>query len=359
MAVTPQTNATLAEIAEAMLSHDDFCICGHINPDGDCIGSTLGLYWALKEAGKRVVPLLADDGGLDESFRFMPGADELVCASAVGRSFDVFVMVDAPGDQRIGEDAAGVRKRANLTITLDHHATSARESNLSYTDPDSASTTLIIWELAGLLGVREASAVGANSAAGEGSVGGVDGKTSAVSAAARNVAVCCYSGLVTDTGRFMYQNTNIECFKAASEMVACGASPSAIAGSLFQERTAASVAIDAVAAANMRMLANGAAVVSWISALDMEKAGACRNDAENAINVVRSIRGVEVACMLKERDGEIRGSLRAKGDIDVAAIAREYGGGGHVAAAGFTMHCTLDEAVRTIEGRLAGLFDRK
>ncbi len=335
MAVTPQTNATLAEIAEAMLSHDDFCICGHINPDGDCVGSTLGLYWALKEAGKRVVPLIADDGELDESFRFMPGADELVCASAAGRSFDVFVTVDAPGDQRMGEDAAGVRRQANLTITLDHHAAPMRESDLSYTDPDSASTTLIIWELAGLLGAREGAA------------------------AARSVAICCYSGLVTDTGRFMYQNTNIECFKAASEMVACGASPSVIAGSLFQERTAASVAIDAVAAANMRMLANGAAVVSWISALDMEKAGACRNDAENAINVVRSIRGVEVACMLKERDGEIRGSLRAKGDIDVAAIAREYGGGGHVAAAGFTMHCTLEEAVRTIEGRLSGLFDRK
>lgn len=331
MTVTPQTNATLEEIAAELMKHGSFAICGHVNPDGDCIGSTLGLANALRSVGKEVHPLVADDDPVSPSFSFMPGFDSLIPASEFHEGFDVFVMVDAPNAQRIGEAAEAVKQRAKLTITIDHHAVPERQSQLSYTDPDSASTTLLIWEIAKMLGISEGS---------EG---------------LRCVAECCYAGLLTDTGRFMHQNANYDAFAGATEMVACGIPTGSIATHLFQERTMASVQLDSLAISHMRLVGKGDVALSWISIADMEGLGATKDDAENAIAPIRSIGGVDVACLLKEREGCVRGSLRAKNDVDVAAIAREFGGGGHRAAAGFTLECSLDEAISVMEQRLAAL----
>lgn len=331
MTATPQTNTSIEEAAEELLKHETFAVCGHVNPDGDCIGSTLGLACALKEAGKKAFALTADDVAPDESFSFMEGFGSVVAASEFSQPVDVFVTVDGPNDERIGAAAAAVKARAGLTLTLDHHADPFRHSDLSYTDPDAASTTMIVWEVAKRLGI------------------GREGE------AARRVATCCYAGLLTDTGRFMHQNTDFAAMKAASEMVAAGASPSDVATSLFQQRTEASIRLDGVAAERMEVVGGGSAVVSWISLDDMKALGATSHDCENAIAPIRSLRGVNVSCLLKEREDGVRGSLRAKDDTDVSAIAREFGGGGHKAAAGFTLDCSLKEALSVVEHRLARL----
>lgn len=330
MTVTPQTNATLDEIAEELLKCDVVAVCGHVNPDGDCIGSTLGLACALRAVGKTVHALVADDEPVDASFSFMPGFDTLLPASAFDGSVDAFVTVDAPNGQRIGEAADAVKAKAPFTVTIDHHAVPERYSQLSYTDPDSASATLLVWAVAKRLGI------------------------SFESDAMHDVATCCYSGLLTDTGRFMHQNTDIEAFRGAADMMACGLDPARIATALFQQRTEASVKVDALAADRMRPVGDRA-LLSWITLDDLQALGAGKHDAENAIAPLRSIAGFDVACILKEREGCVRGSLRAKDDTDVAAIAREFGGGGHVAAAGFTLDCGIEEAVRIMQDRLARL----
>lgn len=331
MTVTPQTNTTLEEIAAQLMAHETFVICGHINPDGDCIGSTLGLANALRSVGKEVHALVADNDPVRQTFSFMKGFDSLTPASGFHGDIDVFVMVDAPNALRIGDAAEAVRQRAALTITIDHHAVPERHSQLSYTDPDSASTTLLIWEIAKMLGISEES---------EGM---------------RHVAECCYAGLLTDTGGFMHQNTNHEAFAAATEMVGEGIPVGIIATHLFQERTMASVRLDSLTVSHMRLIGEGDVVLSWISLEDMESLDATKDDAENAIESIRCIGGIDIACLLKEREGCVRGSLRAKNDVDVAAIAREFGGGGHKAAAGFTLECSLSEAISTMEHRLSAL----
>lgn len=330
MTVTPQTNATLEDVAQKLLGCDSVAICGHVNPDGDCIGSTLGLACALWAAGKEAYPLVADDEPLDFSFSFMPGFHRVVPASSFERGVDAFVVVDAPNGERIGHAAEELKNRAPLTVTIDHHAAPERHSMLSYTDPDSASTTLLVWEVAKQLGID-------SDAAGM-----------------RDVATCCYSGLVTDTGRFMHQNTNVEAFSAAAQMAACGIDVARISECLFQSRTEASVKLDAIAVDRMRPVGKDA-LLSWLTLDDMDALGASKHDAENAIAPIRSIAGFQVACLLKEREDCVRGSLRAKDDTDVAAIAREFGGGGHKAAAGFTLECGIDEAVLVMEERLSRL----
>ncbi|WP_101722707.1 DHH family phosphoesterase [Eggerthella timonensis] len=328
MAVTPQTNTDLASIAEALKEHDDFIICGHVSPDGDCLGSQLGLAAALKGLGKRVTCLLAKDEPIDERLVFLPGAADLVPAASFDGRARTFVGVDVPTRERIGEAAAALRDACELAVTVDHHAVDAAMSDLVYVDPDAASTTMLVWELAGLLGADRAG----------------------------DVALCCYTGLVTDTGRFQYQNTDAAAMRAASEMVEAGADPASVSRAIFQNRTLPSVRLEGLAVERMAFGADGAYAMSWLVAEDFEAVGAVKADAEPIIDALRSVAGVRVACMLREQGDVVRGSLRAKDDTDVAAIARSFGGGGHVAAAGFTLSCTMDEARRTVEEALEATF---
>lgn len=322
MTTTPQTNATLAQIADVLLAHDDFVVCGHVSPDGDCLGSQLALAAALRARGKRAVCVLVKDEPLDAGLAAsLPGADELVFAGAYEGPVGVFVGVDVPTRERIGEAGRALRDRCDLAVTVDHHAVETTMADYVYVDPDSASTTMLVWQLAKLLGVERADAV----------------------------ATCCYVGLVTDTGRFQYQNTDAAAMRAASEMVECGADPASVAREVFQNRTLASVRLEGTAVSRMRLGAGGAFAISWVSLDDFAAFGAVKADAEPLVNALRQIAGVRVACMLREQEEDVRCSFRAKDDTDVSALARLFGGGGHKAAAGCTLHCSLDEAVVQVE----------
>lgn len=326
MTVTPQTNTTLEAIAEALLGCSSVAVCGHVSPDGDCVGSQLALAHALRKLGKRVFCLLASDEPLDQNLMFLPGADGLLPAASFDGCAECFVAVDVPTPERLGA-ADAVRRAAPLTVTVDHHAVPAAMSRLSYTDPDAAATAMLVWRLVGHLGAGYDPAI----------------------------ATCAYAGLMTDTGRFQYQNADAAAFEAAGQMVAAGADPGAVAREVYQNRRVASVLLEAVAIGHMELLSEGRAALSWLSRDDFAACDAARPDAEPLIDVLRSIEGVRVACMLREQDGQVRGSLRAKDDADVSALARELGGGGHRAAAGFTFDGPLPQAVELLRSRLTAL----
>ena len=218
-----------------------------------------------------------------------------------------------------------MRDQAPFSFTIDHHAVDTTMCDMVYVDPDAASTTMLIWELAGYLGVERTGAV----------------------------ANCCYTGLVTDTGRFQYQNTDERCMSLAAEMVAAGADPASVSREVFQNRTYASMRLEATAIMRAEFSEDGATALGYLTREDFARFGAQKSDAEPVIDALRRIEGVRVACMLREQEDCIRGSLRAKDDTDVSAIARTFGGGGHVAAAGFTLRCTLDEAVAQVRAALA------
>lgn len=326
MAVFPQTNCTLAEVANRMRELDDFVVCGHVSPDGDCLGSQLALAAALRRLGKRVTCVLVKDEPVEVNLlRVLDGAQDLVFAGAYKGAPGAFVGVDVPTRERIGEAACALLDQAIFSFTIDHHAVDTTMCDMVYVDPDAASTTMLIWELAGYLGVERTGAV----------------------------ANCCYTGLVTDTGRFQYQNTDERCMSLAAEMVAAGADPASVSREVFQNRTYASMRLEATAIMRAEFSEDGATALGYLTREDFARFGAQKSDAEPVIDALRRIEGVRVACMLREQEDCIRGSLRAKDDTDVSAIARTFGGGGHVAAAGFTLHCTLDEAVAQVRAALA------
>lgn len=305
---------------------DDFVVCGHVSPDGDCLGSQLALAAALRRLGKRVTCVLVKDEPVEVNLlRVLDGAQDLVFAGAYKGAPGAFVGVDVPTRERIGEAACALLDQVPFSFTIDHHAVDATMCDMVYVDPDAASTTMLIWELAGYLGVERTGAV----------------------------ANCCYTGLVTDTGRFQYQNTDERCMSLAAEMVAAGADPASVSREVFQNRTYASMRLEATAIMRAEFSDDGATALGYLTREDFARFGAQKSDAEPVIDALRRIEGVRVACMLREQEDCIRGSLRAKDDTDVSAIARTFGGGGHVAAAGFTLRCTLDDAVAQVRAALA------
>lgn len=317
MAITPQTNTTLKDIAQALLEVDDIVIGGHIGPDGDCIGSQLALMHALRACGKRAIVTLAKDEPIDQCIAYLPGSDQLQFAGEYDGPVGAFVAVDVPIKERLVNYQWALHEKAPLTITIDHHAVDSCMAQLSYTDPDAAATTMLVWEVAGHLNAWD-----------------VDG-----------VAQCAYTGLLTDTGGFKNTNTDQRAFEAAAQMLAHGADAGLAAQKIFQQRRLQSIKLQSLIIDRMSFCMDGQFAISYLTLEDFERIGAVKADAEPMIDVLRSLEGVRVACVLREQEKDIRGSFRAKDDTDVAAIARHFDGGGHKAAAGFSVSKPMSKAL--------------
>ena len=327
MAVSSQTNTTLQEIAEVLKAADDFVICGHVGPDGDCLGSQLALWHALRALGKSATCVLVKDEPIPVDLAFMPGTDSMVFAGAFDGPARVFVGVDVPTRERIGQPACEILDRCKTSVTIDHHAVDSTMCEHVYVDPDSASSSMLVWQV-----VKEL-----------------------LENPPYESALCAYTGLVTDTGSFKYQNADSNAFIVASELVGYGVDPSYVATNVYQNRTLASVRLESRMISRMELLHDGEIALGWVTAVDMEELGAVKSDVDLLVEALRSIQGVRVACMLREQEDVVRGSLRAKDDTDVASLARELGGGGHRAAAGLTLDMSLEEAQALMREKLVSL----
>jgi len=325
--ISPQTNIDLKGMAALFRGLDDFVICGHVNPDGDCLGSQLALGHALRAIGKRAVCLLPSDAPVDPSLSYLPGLKDAVCAPGFSGTVQAFVVCDVSGPARIGEAAARIQAAAEATFTIDHHRTEEMGSQYIYVDPDVASNSMIIWELIKALGVKPS----------------------------YDMALCTYTGLVTDTGNFKYSNTDVAAFQAAAEMTAAGIDPSEVSGLIYQNRPLASLRLESILLSRMMVDEAQRYVMGYLSQSDFQSVGAEKSDADFMIDALRSLGGVRVACFLREAEGGVRANLRAKDATDVSLIAKRFGGGGHKAAAGCTIPLPLDEAVAQMHDALEAM----
>lgn len=301
-------------------------ICGHVNPDGDCLGSALALTLGLRELGYEVTPLLAarEKPGL---YDFLGGYDDLVPACDYHQNPDVFILVDVPVPQRAG-DGERVFKRAAKTLVIDHHQGDAAFADVGYVDSSAAAAGMLVWDFLEQAGAQ----------------------------ITPDIATCCYTALVTDTGRFQFQNADSRALEAAALMAGAGASPSEIARYVYQRRSWAALQLEGLILNRMQTAFDGRAVMSWACEEDFRKLGATKEDGDSLIDAIRQLDGAEVAVMLREQGPIVRGSIRSKTDRDVASIAAKMNGGGHKAAAGFTIHGSLDEAKKTVKKLLAESF---
>lgn len=296
----------LTDIAAYLLQCRVIAVTSHQQPDGDSLGSMLGLYHQLTALGKTVHLLLDDE--VPAMYRFLPGWEK-IRRPLPEDNFDVLVVLDAGEWHRIG---AAAQCQYGTVINIDHHPGNTIDARLSCIDTDAAATGELVYQLLRFLEAQSEK---------------------------EKIAICLYTAIVTDCGFFRYANTSPAVLRIAATLVEWGASPKDIAENV-ETRTAASLAALGKVLDTLEIHADGK--IAFIS-LDQELAASVES-TEGFVNYPRAIEGVEIAALFKETEsGTIRVSLRSK-NADVNAVAKAFSGGGHHRAAGCTVKGTLAEA---------------
>jgi phosphoesterase RecJ-like protein len=284
------------------------------------------MAWLLRKLDVKTTCLLAGDSPAPRVYNFLSDY-EFVNAKDYTGSPDLFIIVDASTKDRLGAGTE-VLARAKSSIMIDHHPQPEMVTDAYFGDSEAASTTLLIWDIACASGLE------------------LD----------LQFAIYCYVGLVTDTGRFSYQNTSAHAFAAAAQMVKMGVDVASIYSDIYENRTPGSLKLEARLIERFQTLNNGRLIYSWVNEADFAELEVTRDDTESLPGILRSVSGSDVACLMREEDGGVRVNLRSKGKFDVGAVARSYNGGGHAAAAGITLDMSLDQALREFIPQLSKLY---
>src|SRR5579885_1547826 len=331
MTETTQTS-DLQAVADALRSHDRFAVVTHENPDGDALGSLLGAALGLRSLGKDVVTYLAGSAPFPAEYRFLDlsGIVRDVPADMEER---VLLAVDCANDRRIGPDSEAV-DRAALVVDVDHHHDNSRFGAVNLVVPDASSTAEVIRDI-----LRELD---------------VD--------LTPEIAEALYVGLVTDTGRFQYTNTTPKALRLAAELVESGADVHGIFRHVYETVQFAKLKLLARALDRAELHEGGRLVISTLRRGDFEAVGAEEAYSEGIIDYLRAVEGCELVALIREPprgDGPARRiSLRSSHDeLDVSAIARKAGGGGHRQAAGFSSERPIADIVRFLEDEFARATD--
>lgn len=306
-------------------------ISGHTNPDGDALGSILALTHGIEKAfpEKTLIPVLADDHSIPKMYEFLPAAQRLSLASSCELAPDLFISVDTPKLSRLNNSQA-LFERAAHTLAFDHHPDMEDFADLSIKAAHQASTSCIIADFL-QAGKFEFTA---------------------------KLAQCVLVGIITDTGRFQYQNTTAHCMELAAQMMQFGADPTEISLQIYQNTSLGNLKLESLVTQRIQLTESRRCAYSYVLQDDFEACGAQHDEAEGLIDIVRRIRGVEFCLLLRENGSRtgLRGNLRSKSSVDIAALARKFGGGGHAAAAGFTLDAmSVDEALELLIPELEAL----
>ena len=315
--------ADVRAVADAIRTHERFLVTTHENPDGDALGSLLASHLALEQLGKDSVMFLTGPGPLPAEYRFL-GLGELRRELPADASERVLLAVDCANETRLGPDAA-VLHLAPFTIDVDHHHDNTRFGDVNLVVPDASSTGEVLRDIFAELGVE----------------------------LTPELAEPLYVALVTDTGRFQYTNTTPKAFRLAAELVEAGADVHKVFQDVYETVQFAKLKLLARALERARIYQGGGLVISYLLRGDFSEVGAAEPYSEGVIDYLRAVEGADMAALIREppRGGSParRVSLRASHDeLDVSAIARRSGGGGHRQAAGFSTDASIAEITEFI-----------
>ena len=299
---------------------------GHVRPDGDCVGSSMGLYLYLKEQ----FPHIHTDVYLEEipeAYRMISGTDEVKTQISGDGTYDLFICLDCGDVKRLGFSEP-LFEKAEETLCIDHHISNEAFADHNYIVPDTSSTSELVFTLLD----RE--------------------KIS------RAAAEALYMGIVHDTGVFQYSCTSPETMEIAAELMRKGINGSEIIDKTYYEKTYIQNQILGRALLESMLIMEKRCIVSVIRQRSMKFFQAQPSDLEGIVSQLRLTKGVEVAIFLYEIEPQkFKVSLRSKGVVDVSMIAKHFGGGGHVRAAGVTMSGSSYDVINNITARIALQLD--
>jgi phosphoesterase RecJ-like protein len=291
-------------IVEGIRESQTICVAGHIRPDGDCVGSQLGLTLALRKEGKKVV--CWNEDRIPQKYEFLD-RDGLIQKPKPGRKFDCVVATDAATFERLGSVGRCVANR-KLFINIDHHESNTRYADLNWVSAREASTGELIYKLLKI----------------------------AKWPITKPIADLLFTAVSTDTGSYQYPTTRPGTFHVSGELVHRGADLAKICDEVYQSYPLSRARLLRHIYSHFRLTHQNQIAYFWLKKADFARSGAESSDSEGLIDHIRAIAPVVVACVFEEIEPELtRISLRSKSEkVNVNEIAAQFGGGGHPAAAG-------------------------
>ncbi|MDP2865441.1 MAG: bifunctional oligoribonuclease/PAP phosphatase NrnA [Elusimicrobiota bacterium] len=316
-------------LEELIAGSETFFLAGHLNPDGDSIGSMLAIGSVLKRLGKKVRMFSQDP--VPENLRFLPQAksirSRLPSSSA---KFDAAILLECSDPAR-GGNLEPVLKRSAKVVNIDHHKTSEFYGDINIVEPHSSSTAEIVYRLFYNMNVH----------------------------VTKREAACLYTGIVTDTGRFHFPATSPRTLEVASRLLETGFKFSRVNDLLYATKACEGLKILGRALESLELKAGGKLAVLTLKASDFKDHGARSEHTENVINFGLMPPGVKAAVMFREEHDRIGVTFRSRGHLDVSAVAKAFGGGGHRNASGCRIKATLHAAREKVLGVLTRLLTAK
>ena len=316
----------MTDLKELLRTRQSFVLTGHEHPDGDCLGSQVGLYHLLRALGAEVAIMNPDP--VARSLRYLQKDTPILNYREAGMltECDVLVLLDCANLSRLGEMEDAVRGQNPQIVVIDHHVGSEDgDGTVCLVDVSAAATGVLVYRLYKELGVE----------------------------IPPEAAVGLFTSIVADTGWFRYSNTDRPTMEMAGELIDLGVQPDAIYDRMFRDQDPQSIQLLSDSLATHQFRLGGRLVVASLDMPLMSRIGRSGFDTDSVLEPLRSVEGVEVAALFKQiPGGAVKLSLRSMGGANVQAIAAHFGGGGHVKAAGATMQMSLQEAIDAVEDRV-------
>jgi phosphoesterase RecJ-like protein len=319
----------LAQIVDAVRSRRRFVLSSHSRPDGDSIGSQLAMVYALREMGKEATAVNADPASAP--LMAFPGVRDIHIAAAVEGDFDAAIIMECGDLQRTG--VSGLERY--FVINIDHHPGNTGYGQINWFDASAAACAEMVYDVVRALGVP----------------------------LTREIATHVYLAILTDTGSFHYSGISPRTFEICRECLEAGVDPVMVARNVYDSNNMGRLKLFGAVLGAMQIDQTGRIAIVYVDHEMARTAGGTYEDTEGLINLPLTVKEIEAVVFFKQEKGDkYRVSLRSKGDVDINAIAKEYGGGGHKNASGCTISGPIEELQKTIvekienaiDGRLAG-----
>ena len=310
------------DMLSAILSAGSVLLFGHVNPDGDTLGSVLAMKLRLERMGKRVQAMV--DGFVPSRLAFLPGAGDVLSASDVPDAFDLALAIDVASMDRLGKCEA-LFAAAKKTAVIDHHGTNPGYAQINMIDGAAPAAAVLVYRLFEQMELP----------------------------LSQEEAICLYTALSTDTGNFIYDSTDAESFAMMSALMEAGLPLPEYSRRLFRQKEVPFVRLLGEVLPSLRIIADGRIAGLQLTMDQMQRAGANGGHTDGVVDYAIDLEGVGMAYFAREIEGgKVKVSLRALAPYAVDKIASQFGGGGHKLAAGLTLCMPMDEAVRTVEAAL-------
>ncbi len=320
--MTEKKSLKIREVISAIRNNERFMVATHVRPDGDAIGSLLGMKLILQRLGKKV-DVYAQDR-LPPEFEFLPEAMSIYNRPLESAEYDVAILVDCGDFDRAGDPIADfISSRGLFVINIDHHCPNNPFGNVYWVETSASSTCEMLFDLCMSLSL----------------------------APDAPLATLIYTGILTDTGSFRFSNTTGRVFEMVSVLVEAGADPAYISTQVYDSATPEKLSLLANVLGSVEFHAGSRIATAELTRAMLADASATYLDSEGFINHLRSVKSVDLAILFREGgDGLIHVSLRSKSGIDVAKLAQRHGGGGHRQASA----CRIPGSLQSVRSMFIG-----